>query len=330
MGILLGTIYGVFRGQDMGELKEALAGCRADWIVWAAGCVVLFILCDSTNLWLLLDSFGMGMRHRTCFLTSCVGFFFCAITPSATGGQPMQVYLLRKKGLPVSVSSMAFLAMALCYKLVLVLAGLGMLVFGGGFLREHLGGMMFLYHIGLLLTGGWTVFLLLLMFRPGLARGILVWGMTVLEELHILKNREKYQTALEVAMDLYADAADHLKTNRWLLLKIFLLSAARRAALFSVTWCVYRALGLSGDSWFTVVLLQAVIALCADMLPLPGGMGISEALFLKAFGTVFGSLALPGMLLSRGIGHYCQLILCALFTLLALFLSDRDSPDTIK
>ncbi len=40
------------------------------------------------------------------------------------------------------------------------------------------------------------------------------------------------------------------------------------------------------------------------MLPLPGGMGISETLFLTIFSPVFGGLLLPGMVLSRGLGYY--------------------------
>ncbi len=57
------------------------------------------------------------------------------------------------------------------------------------------------------------------------------------------------------------------------------------------------------------MLLQAVISVSVDMLPLPGGMGISETLFLKIFRPVFGStLLLPAMVLSRGLGYYGELL----------------------
>lgn len=328
--MFLATIYGVFRGEDMGELKEALARCRTDWIVWAAGCVLAFLVCDSLDMWLMLDSFGMGLGPVTCFLSSCVGFFFCAITPSASGGQPMQVYYLRKKGIPASVTSVILLIASVAYKLTLVLAGLGLMLFGRRFLRAELGGMLFLFRLGMLLTAGWTAFLLLLLFRPKVARGIMIWGMSVLEELHLLKNREKHQASLEVAMDIYADAAEHMRKRPGLMLGVFGVTVLRRAALLSVTWCVYRALGLTGGSWPVILLMQAIISICADMLPLPGGMGISEGLFLRVFAGTFGSLALPGMVLSRGVGHYGQLIICALFTLLAVVRVNRTPKENIS
>lgn len=315
--ILSATLFGVLRGQDMGELKNALAQCRTDWIVCAAGCVLLFIACEGLNLWILLRSYGMNPGGPTCFLVSCVGFFFSSVTPSASGGQPAQVYFLRKKGLPVSVSSATLMLLTIANKGVLTLTGLCLRIFAGSMLRECFGEMIFLFYIGVALNAGWAALLTMLLFRPGMARSIIVWGMTVLEELHILKNREKRQTALEVSMASYAETADFIRKHKHLSLGAAAVTIVRRTLLFSITWCMYKALGLSGTGWFTVVLMQAAVSISADMLPLPGGMGVSEALFLKVFGGVFGGMVLPGMILSRGIGHYAQLIFSGLFTMIA-------------
>ena len=87
--------------------------------------------------------------------------------------------------------------------------------------------------------------------------------------------------------------------------------------MFAVTWFVYKAFSLSGTGFWTVLFLQAVISVSVDMLPLPGGMGISETLFLTIFTPVFGALLLPGMVLSRGLGYYGELLISALFTIVA-------------
>lgn len=68
------------------------------------------------------------------------------------------------------------------------------------------------------------------------------------------------------------------------------------------------------------------IAVAVDMLPLPGGMGISEKLFMEMFLPIFGStLLLPGMILSRGLGYYTELIISAIFTVVASFVIGRRS-----
>lgn len=313
----------------MDRLRQALAGCRREWIAAAAGCVLLFIACEAANLWRMLRSYGMGLGAGTCFLLSCVGFFFSSITPSASGGQPMQIYYMRRKGLPVSISTATLMVLTIANKLVLFTAGVLLLVFAGGMLRAALGRFLFLYYIGVALNAGWAALLIMLLFRPGMARAILVWGMSVLEELHILKHREARQTTLEVAMDSYADTAAFIQKHPHLLLEVAAVTIVRRGLLFTIPWCVYRALGLAGTGWFTILLLQAALSISADMLPLPGGMGISEALFARIFGGVFGALVVPGMILSRGIGHYAQLIVSALFTMLAAVVIRPRSRDEL-
>ena len=76
------------------------------------------------------------------------------------------------------------------------------------------------------------------------------------------------------------------------------------------------------------MILQGTIAVAVDMLPLPGGMGISEQLLLRIFLPIFGSqLLLPGMILSRGLGYYTELFISAIFTIVANFTIGRREED---
>lgn len=103
-----------------------------------------------------------------------------------------------------------------------------------------------------------------------------------------------------------------------MLLGVLFLTFCQRLALFSVTYFVYRAFELKGTAMLTLVLLQSTISVSADMLPLPGGMGISEHLFLTIFDPIFyGDLLLPAMVLSRGIAYYVQLGFSAAVTMYA-------------
>jgi hypothetical protein len=65
--------------------------------------------------------------------------------------------------------------------------------------------------------------------------------------------------------------------------------------------------------------LQAMISVAVDMLPLPGGMGISENLFLEVFQPIFGeAFLLPGMVVSRGLAYYTQLVISAVMTVVSM------------
>jgi hypothetical protein len=109
------------------------------------------------------------------------------------------------------------------------------------------------------------------------------------------------------------------------LVNVFAITLFQRFALFTATWFVYKAFGLSGTNAFVIILLQSVISVSVDMLPLPGGMGISEKLFSMIFEPVFGStLLIPGMILSRGLGYYTELLISAIFTIVANFTIGRN------
>ena len=123
----------------------------------------------------------------------------------------------------------------------------------------------------------------------------------------------------------------YLQENKKVLIVVFFITMVQRFALFAATWFVYLAFGLKGTSAFTVILLQGSIAVAVDMLPLPGGMGISEKIFLDIFLPVFGSmLLLPGMVLSRGLGYYTELILSAIFTIVANFTIGRKKKSVVE
>ena len=235
----------------------------------------------------------------------------------------MQIYFMKKEKIPIPVSTVILMIVTIIYKLVLVAIGLGIVLFARGFLNTYLGDVLFIFYLGLGLNIFCVTFMMILVFHPFLAKRIMTLGHTILEKLHLLRKKEGRLAKLEASMDMYNDTAAYIRQHPMLMLNVFLITFGQRIALFTVTYFVYRAFSLTGTPMITLITLQAVIAVSVDMLPLPGGMGISETLFLIIFAPVFGELLLPGMVLSRGLGYYSELLISALFTLVAVVVFGR-------
>ena len=312
--VFLLTVYGVFHGEDLQQMYTAIGKADICWLVSGIFLVVFFIWGESMIIWYMMRSFHIFLKKRICFLFSSVGFFFSCITPSASGGQPMQLYYMKKEKIPVPVSAVVLMIVTITYKLVLVAVGIGILFFGGGFRSHYLKGILPVYYMGLVLNVVCVGFMTGLVFHPRMAEYILIKGEQLLLKLHIMKGLEKRKKKLRDAIQVYRETAQYLKMNKRVLVFVILFTFVQRFALFAVTWMVYRSFGMTGTRMADVVLLQAVIAVAVDMLPLPGGMGISEALFLRSFAPVFGPLLLPAMVLSRGLGYYSELFISAIFT----------------
>lgn len=311
------TIYGVFHGEDLSSMMDAIHRADKRWLIPGIALVAFFIWGESIIIWYMMRSSGIQLKKRICFLFSSVGFFFSCITPSASGGQPMQIYYMKKEKISIPVSTVILMIVTITYKLVLVVIGIGIAIFGRGFLHKYLEGILPVFYLGLALNIFCVTFMTILVFHPLLAKAIMVKGMKLLERLHLVKKKDGRLKKLEDSMDTYRNTAAYLKNNPLVIVKVIEITFIQRMALFAVTWFVYQAFGLHGTGFWDILFLQAVISVSVDMLPLPGGMGISETLFLTIFSPVFGGLLLPGMVLSRGLGYYGELLISAVFTAVA-------------
>ena len=326
------TVWSVFGQEDLGEIWGYLQTANIAYILPSIVCVVLFVIGESVVIAYLLRSLGKRVKFRHCCLYSFIGFFYSCITPSASGGQPMQVVAMRKDNIPVAVSTVVLAIVTITYKLVLVVLGLGVMLIQPESVMACLGGWEYLVYLGLALNVGCIVLLLLLVFDPALIRRLANKGIELINRFKPMKHPERLHAKLDNMVQQYTGTAEYYGTHKKIILIVFLITLVQRLILFVVTWFTYRAFGLSGAGFATIILLQAMISVAVDMLPLPGGMGISENLFLEIYLPLFGSeLIVPGMVVSRGISYYTQLIISAVMTLVAaLVLKKRkkgDAPD---
>lgn len=323
--VFAGTVYGVFHGEDLGKSIRIIREAKKIYLLPAVACVVFFIWGESIIIHYLMRTLGTRLKKWTCFLFSSIGFFFSCITPSASGGQPAQIYYMRRKNIPIPVATLVLMIVTITYKAVLVLVGLAIIVFGQGFMHRYLTGILPVFYLGILLNVLCVGFMLILVFHTTLAQSLMEKGLGFLEKLHLMHYKQSRHEKLNAAMEKYKETAVYFKTHKHVVLIVLAITFAQRFALFLSTYFVYLAFGLSDYAVGTIVMLQAVISIAVDMLPLPGGMGISEKLFLTIFVPVFGAqLVLPGMILSRALSYYTELLLSALLTVLAHFTLGRE------
>lgn len=323
--VFAGTVYGVFHGEDLGKSIRIIREVKKIYLLPAVACVVFFIWGESIIIHYLMRTLGTRLKKWTCFLFSSIGFFFSCITPSASGGQPAQIYHMRRKNIPIPVATLVLMIVTITYKAVLVLVGLAIIVFGQGFMHRYLTGILPVFYLGIVLNVLCVGFMLILVFHTTLAQSLMEKGLGFLEKLHLMHYKQSRHEKLNAAMEKYKETAVYFKTHKHVVLIVLAITFAQRFALFLSTYFVYLAFGLSDYAVGTIVMLQAVISISVDMLPLPGGMGISEKLFLTIFVPVFGAqLVLPGMILSRALSYYTELLLSALLTILAHFTLGRE------
>lgn len=322
------TLYYVFRGQDFDTLIGHIR--RADAKYWIPGIilVVSFILSESIIIHYLMGSLGQKPKLKHCFLYSFAGFFFSLVTPSASGGQPMQVVLMKKDGLPIHLSTLVLLIVTVTYKLVLVLFGLGVIFLRPSFSMELLEPAMTWIYLGIILNVVCVGLMLALVFWPDLMKTLVMAIFGLVRHFTKSPKVKAFENRLEQAMDDYKEAAAYFWNHKKVIFNVLVITFFQRYFLFLITYLTLRSFGIDHISMWEAVTLQAMISVAVDMLPLPGGMGISEHLFTLIFLPVCGKLLLtPVLVVSRGISFYTQLLISAIFTVVAYFIIIRGKEN---
>lgn len=310
------TFYAVFHGQDLDEIKQAIRQIHKGYLLAACAVALFFVAAEGIMIRYLFRMIGEKASMGSCLKYSYVGFFYSGITPSATGGQPMQLYYMAKDGHNVGSSSVVLLTVAAAYKFVLVLIGIGISLFWFGGLQRYLGGYLPLYFVGLFLNALLVIAIVAVMLNAGGMEKLILTVEHFLVKIHLLKLSEKRVEGIHYTVQQYKNTVTFLKIHWKDLLLLLVFTFVQRFSVFFLTWLIYLGLGLSGTDMLTVMMLQAVIYISVDMLPLPGSQGITELMYMSVYLPVFTSKYLTAsMCVTRGLNFYMLLIVSAFVAL---------------
>ena len=61
------TVYGVFHGEDLSSMMDAIHRADKRWLVPGIALVAFFIWGESIIIWYMMRSSGICLKKRTCF-----------------------------------------------------------------------------------------------------------------------------------------------------------------------------------------------------------------------------------------------------------------------
>ena len=328
--LILLTFLFLLRGRNINDLFEALAKVNWTYIVVGVLAMFIYILCEALCIKILIKVF----KHRISILDalkySFIGFFYSSITPSSTGGQPMQIYHMKKDGIDIAHSTISFIILLTVHHLVV----LAYLLIGAFCNRTYLMGNLQYFKIliilGLLVTIGLLFIYISMLFFPKTSDLFIRFVNFLVRTLKI-KNPEKIDKKLRDEIKKYREGAKCLKNNKLTIFKVALLCILQMTSLFSITYFTYRALGQSGTSAFQIITLQAVLYSSVAPIPSPGSVGASEGGFLAIFKPIFGpSLINCAAIINRFVNFYIYVLIGGIISIYAYIKSQKSKIVTFK
>lgn len=281
--------------------------------------MLLYWLLEAVILHLAVKRLYPQQRFGATFHTSMIGQFFNCVTPSASGGQPMQALHMVKAGVPLGVASSSLLVKFIVYQGTLTLYSLVILLLHYRSFADKINGFGVLFSSAFLSAPRlWraAVYCFFRRFTRRIAEGII----SLLARLHLVKNKEARMDYIHRELDQFHESFQVMRKNGSMIVGMTALSIAQLTIYFSIPYGIYRSFGLDGVSPVTVLAAQACVSMMSSFVPLPGAIGGAEF----SFHTLFGSF-MPEEFLNMSI-LFWRIVTFYLPILVGMFFVARFHP----
>lgn len=312
--------------KDVQNIQTVLQAISPWWLVGALACTLIYFLGDTCMYQIACRDMQIPQPFHEGLITTMIGFFYSALTPLSSGGQPFQVLQMRSRGIHVGTATSVLMVKFMAWHIALSSIGLFGAVFCGGTLLRHSTMMFVLFCIGFCLHAFCAGTGLMLMVRPNvvsrMGRAVIGFASRLL-----VRKKEERTARMHAVWDTfigeYRQAVAFALRHRSGMIEIVLVALFEVVGYLSVTYCVYRGLGFSAVPYPEMTLLQAMLSIGVAFVPLPGASVATEGGFYALFTTYFGDSRLVAMLIWRFLTYYLTILLGLLAVVIDGFRADK-------
>lgn len=304
------TFFFYLRGYSYRDLWKALEHANYRYLLAGLGMMFLFVSCEATNIYMITKVLGYKTPFMRCLGYSNIGFYFSAITPSASGGQPAQIYYMNKDKIPVTVSSITIFFIVFVYQIAMILLGSIMAVLRSSMAIQFITKLKYLFLFGVIANTAVLFLLFSLMFSKKLVPAIISFFIKIINKFSFLKKAEGFIEKLEQSVLSYHEKALLLKRHPVLFIKVLFVTMIQMTALNLIPSFVYLGMGNRADNILDLITCQSLLTISVSAVPLPGAEGVVQSGFLQVFDVFFKQdLIISAMLIQRVISFYIPLII---------------------
>ena len=294
---------------DFFSIVDSLKRVNLLWISIAFLLQVGMIFFESLAFDKIIKSYKKDHPFKNTFKLAVITKFFNGITPFSSGGQPMQVYYLKKDGFRLTKATNIIMQNFILYQLALVTVGtisLGLNMYFDYFASTKL--LKYLVTTGFIINSLVMVGLFIISFSKRFNKFIINLALNILTKLKIVKNREEQEAKWMERCNDFHEGATYIKNNKFLCFKGYIYNILALIMLYLIPFFVFKTfinLSLVG-----VIVASSYVAIIGSFVPVPGASGGIEFGFLQFFGNFLGgSILSAGLLIWRTITYYLPIFI---------------------
>ena len=287
--------------------------------IWIYILVILIFLIShffkSLGLYTFLNEYKKYTIKNSYELT-LISLFLNGVTPFQTGGQPFQIYLLRKGGMRVTDSTNAMIKDSIAYQIALLLVAILALLFNIKLdVCEHSKYLILAVLFGFIINSVVLFLLLFVICAKKTGYKILNNLINFIFKFKITKKYVSSKEKLKESLNYFYENRNSIANNKKNFIIGTMFHIIHLITLYFLPVLIFKSMGVKIGilTSFTCV---AFVMLIGNFIPIPGATGGIEYGFLQFFGKyVTGALLSSGMLLWRFATYFFGLIVGSIILL---------------
>jgi len=303
-------VFFIFSKDGFIDLLNSGVKINVLWLLFAVFMHLSNIAIDATIIYLFVKESTPDFSLKDAIVVSMVGQFYCAITPSASGGQPMQILSMTRMGVSGANGTAALIQKFLVWQFTLtaysvfaMVAKFSMFV---GSLDYAMWVLTAIGFTGQILT---IVVLLLASFNKSFTSKLIGGIFRFLGKIHLMKNVDQRIVNLNKTLNSFHECNKTLNKNKALVVKVYVLTFIQLTILFLVPFCIAMSFGVGEKNgnvnMLDMLCAQSYVSMVSGLVPLPGGSGAAEYCFSQFFGSFFDAQMIKSaILIWRTITYY--------------------------
>ena len=306
---------------DSATFYDLLDGMNWWYLLIAVGLFIIMYAADTLKYTLLGRSYGHKLGIAKDMKVALIGKYYEAITPFATGGQPMQIYYFYKNGMSGSKStSITMVKYAVQMLAVTVVAAIVMGLGVGklGMIENEItrNTILICGWVGFGINAFIPVFVTFIVFCPRAVSWVINLFVRLLYKIKIIKNADKLETKIRQWVDDFAVFSQFVYKKPLTFLLLFVLCLFEPIIQFIIPYfvlvamCGTEVMGMEGGALlFSVMVLSMYATYAAAFIPTPGNSGAVESVFMLAFTVVAESVLFWYVIVWRFLRYYIYVFL---------------------
>ncbi len=265
------------------------------------------------NYYWVNDKEKLSLKHA--FVHMIITQFFNGITPFSSGGQPMEVYMLKQHGFRTTRATNIIMQNFVVYQVALVIVGLFAVFYNAstGILQNN-NLLRSLLLIGFIVNTIVAVVLLLLAISKRFTHTIMRFLVFICDKLKLIKDKEKTKEKWEERLLDFHQYTKEITKKKGLFVMGVVLNILALICFYLIPFFLVCSLhDFSSLSIMASLVSSAYVLIIGAFVPIPGATGGIEYGFYEIFGNFLPSGELSAvMLIWRFITYYFGMILGAI------------------